>query len=212
MKTLLILGAGAGGSMVANKMSRKLDLSQWRIIVVDKDENHYYQPGFLFVPFEVEKLSRFVKPKQKYLPKNVDFILSDIEIIEPDKNRVKLTFNQQIINYDYLVIATGTDIKPAEIDGMMKADWHRNIHDFYTPEGSMALRNYLQSWEGGKLVINIAEMPIKCPVAPLEFAFMAGLVFPKKKICENNVEISYVTPLSGAFTKETGCQFIGKYA
>ena len=208
MKTLLILGAGAGGSMVANKMSRILDLSEWRIIVVDKDENHYYQPGFLFVPFEVEKLSRFVKPKQKYLPNNVEFILSDIEIIEPDKNKVKLTANKQVIDYDYLVIATGTDIKPAEIEGMTGEDWHRNIHDFYTPEGSLALRDYLQSWDGGKLVINIAEMPIKCPVAPLEFAFMADWYFQKRNM-RNKVEISYVTPLSGAFTKERAANLLG---
>ena len=208
MKTLLILGAGAGGSMIANKMSRMLDLDKWRIVVVDKDENHYYQPGFLFVPFEVEKLNRFVKPKHRFLPKNVDFILSDIEMIEPEKNLVTLTLEQQKIQYDYLVIATGTDIKPSEIEGMAGNDWHKNIHDFYTPEGTLAMKDYLRTWEGGKLVINIAEMPIKCPVAPLEFAFMADWYFQKNKM-RDRVDISYVTPLSGAFTKERAAILLG---
>ena len=208
MKTLLILGAGAGGSMIANKMLRMLDLSKWQIVIVDKDENHYYQPGFLFVPFEVENLARFVKPKEKYLPKNTRFILSDIEIIEPDKNQVALTKDNEVIKYDYLVIATGTDIKPSEIDGMTGEDWHQNIHDFYTPEGTLAMKKYLQNWDGGRLVINIAEMPIKCPVAPLEFAFMADWYFQKRKM-RNKVEISYVTPLSGAFTKERAANLLG---
>ncbi len=68
MKTLLILGAGTGGTMVATKMVHMLDLQEWRIIIVDRDESHYYQPGFLFIPFRIYSPSDVVKPKRNVLP------------------------------------------------------------------------------------------------------------------------------------------------
>ena len=105
MKTLLILGAGTGGTMVANKMSQQLNMQEWKIILVDKDESHYYQPGFLFIPFGIYSPKDVVKPKRDFFPSNVEFIYSDIEVIEPEKNRVKLTNKKRFIEYDQLVIA-----------------------------------------------------------------------------------------------------------
>ena len=67
-----------------------------------------------------------------------------------------------------------------------------------TPEAKLA--KALDKWEGGRLVVNVVEMPIKCPVAPLEFVFLADWFFTKKGI-RNKVEIALVTPLDGAFTK-----------
>ena len=112
MKTLLILGAGTGGTMVAYKISRKLNLKEWEIIVVDRDETHYYQPGFLFIPFDIYTRADVEKPKRDFIPNGVQFILSDIESIDPDKQEVVLKKDNQVVAYDYLVIATGTSIKP----------------------------------------------------------------------------------------------------
>jgi sulfide:quinone oxidoreductase len=173
MKTLLILGAGTGGTMVANKMSEQLDMSEWKIIIVDRDENHYYQPGLLFIPFDIYSPTDVVKPKRNFIPPCVTMINSDIEVIEPDQNRVRLKRDNKVINYDYLVIATGTQVHPEETEGMTGGGWYQNIFDFYTLEGATALSRYLKFWKGGRLVLNIAEMPIKCPVAPLEFMFLA---------------------------------------
>ena len=71
MKTLLILGAGTGGTMVANKMVQELDSREWEIIIVDRDETHYYQPGFLFIPFAIYTPQDVEKPKRDYIPRNV---------------------------------------------------------------------------------------------------------------------------------------------
>ena len=86
MKTFLILGAGTGGTMVANKMSAALDSQEWRIVVVDKDENHYYQPGFLFIPFGIYSPADVVKPKRNFLPPTVDVIFGEIELIDEGYN------------------------------------------------------------------------------------------------------------------------------
>lgn len=84
----------------------------------------------------------------------------------------------------------------------------KSVFDFYTFEGARNLRDKLRSWEGGKLVVHITEMPIKCPVAPLEFAFLADWYFQKKGM-RDKVDITYVTPLDGAFTKPMAANKLG---
>jgi sulfide:quinone oxidoreductase len=208
VKTFLILGAGTGGTMVANKMAHLLDPNEWRILIVDRDETHYYQPGFLFIPFGIYTPSDVVKPKRDFIPPNVEMILSDIEVIEPDENRVKLTRDNKVINYDYLVVATGSHIHPQETEGMLDGGWQENIFDFYTIEGATALGRFLKFWKGGRLVLNIAEMPIKCPVAPLEFIFLADWFFHERGI-RDQVELILSTPLPGAFTKPRASAILG---
>jgi sulfide:quinone oxidoreductase len=207
MKTFLILGAGTGGTMMANKMAEALDPQEWRIVIVDKDENHYYQPGFLFIPFGIYSPADVVKPKRNFLPPAVEVVFGEIELIEPDKNRVKL--NGKSISYDYLVLATGSYIHPEETAGMLDGGgWRNNIFDFYTPDGAAAMARFLKFWKGGRMVLNVAEMPIKCPVAPLEFLFLADWFFRERGI-RDKVDITFATPLPGAFTKPRASSILG---
>ncbi len=208
MKTFLILGGGTGGTMVANKMSQILDQDEWKIVVVDQNENHYYQPGFLFIPFGIYGPADVVKPKRDFYPPNVEFILSPIDLIEPEKNRVKLERDKRVIDYDYLVIATGSHIEPSQVEGLLDNGWHENVYDFYTIQGATNLSRYLKFWKGGRLVLNVAEMPIKCPVAPLEFLFLADWYFHERGI-RDDVEIVFSTPLPGAFTKPKASAILG---
>ena len=199
MKNLLILGAGTSGTMMANHLRKTLASNQWDITIVDKEEQHYYQPGYLFIPFDIYKPKQVKKSIDKFIPKGVNLIREKIDRIEKDKNQVLLQ-NGTTLPYDILIIATGTDIAPDEIEGMLGEQWQKSIFDFYTFEGSKNLRNKLREWQGGKLVVHICEMPIKCPVAPLEFAFLADSYFINKKM-RDKVDITFVTPMDGAFTK-----------
>jgi sulfide:quinone oxidoreductase len=208
MKTFLILGAGTGGTMVANKMAQHLDPREWRIIIVDRDENHYYQPGFLFIPFGIYSTADVIKPKRNFLPPQVEVIFSDIELIEPDENRVRLVKGERVIHYDYLVIATGAHLKPEETPGLVDGGWYKNIFDFYTLEGASALSRAFKFWKGGRMVVNVVEMPIKCPVAPLEFLFLADWFFHERGI-RDKVDITFATPLPGAFTKPRASSILG---
>jgi len=208
MKKIVILGAGTGGTIMANKLRKVLERDEWSITVVDRDPNHYYQPGFLFIPFGIYNKHDVVKPKASFIPAGVKFIINEIDRVEPDKNTVHLT-NGQILEYDFLIVATGTHIKPAETPGLVGREWRKSIFDFYTHEGAVALQNFLKTWEGGDMVINIAELPFKCPVAPLEFAFLADEFFVKKGI-RDKVNIYYTTPLSGAFTKPKSSKMLGE--
>ncbi|NNF35180.1 MAG: NAD(P)/FAD-dependent oxidoreductase [Saprospiraceae bacterium] len=199
MKDLLILGAGTSGTMMANHLVKKLPKKEWNITIVDKEKEHYYQPGYLFIPFDIYKPKEVKKSISKFIPKDVNLIQEGIEKIDKDQKTVLLK-DGSVLSYDILIIATGTNIAPEEIEGMSGEYWQKDIFDFYTFDGSVALRNKLREWKGGKLVVHIAEMPIKCPVAPLEFAFLADSYFINKKM-RDKVDITFVTPLSGAFTK-----------
>ncbi|MHB8112198.1 MAG: NAD(P)/FAD-dependent oxidoreductase, partial [Bellilinea sp.] len=207
MKTFLVLGAGTAGTMIARKMAAHLDAREWKVVLVDKDEKHYYQPGLLFLPFGMYRAQDVIQPKRKFIPEKVDFIISGIERIEPDASRVKLT-NGRTITYDHMVVATGVDIHPEETEGMLDGGWRKNVFDFYTFEGATALGKFLEKWQGGRMVVNVVENPIKCPVAPLELLFLADWWFTKRGM-RNKVELVYATPLSGAFTKPIAADALG---
>ena len=207
-KNLVILGAGLAGTMMANKFSKELDAENWGITVVDKDRDHYYQPGFLFIPFGIYEPQDVVRPKTDFLPDDINVIWDEVERVDPEQNVVVLS-NDRRIAYDVLIVATGTEPRPEETPGMADDLWYEDIFDFYTFEGANALAKKLESWEGGRLVINIAESIIKCPVAPLEFAFLADAYFTEKGM-RDKVDIVYVTPLPGAFTKPIATKVLGQ--
>ena len=206
MKSLVILGAGSAGTMMMNHLAGKLPKG-WTITVVDKDPVHYYQPGFLFLPFGTYTEEEIKRPKNKFVPKGVRYVEKGIDRVEADSNKVYLDGGEELA-YDALIIATGSRIAPEEIEGMMGPRWHKDVFDFYTFEGARNLRDFLANWKGGKMVVHLTEMPIKCPVAPLEFAFLADDFFKKRGI-RHQVDITYVTPLSGAFTKPTASAKLG---
>ncbi|HEX6920473.1 MAG TPA: FAD/NAD(P)-binding oxidoreductase [Actinomycetes bacterium] len=207
MRRLLVLGAGTAGTMVVNKLRHRLAGDEWQITVVDQDEMHYYQPGYLFIPFGTYEPRDVVKPRRAFLPSGVDVVIGEIDKVEPEQNKVLLAGGREL-PYDYLVIATGTAPRPDQTPGMLEGEWRRSIHDFYSFEGAQALAEALKGFDGGRLVVHIVDMPIKCPVAPLEFTFLADAWFRERGM-RDRVEMVYVTPLPGAFTKPIASAHLG---
>ena len=208
LRRILILGSGAGGTMVANKLRKNLSESEWQITIIDNDERHHYQPGWLFIPFGIYSPSDCVKPKREFIPEGIDFKLDEVVRINPEQRRVETKLGHY--DYDWLVIATGCRIAPEEVEGMTD-DWRGDIHDFYTLEGAVALRNKLKYFESGRLVLNICELPIKCPVAPIEFVFLADSFFTLNGL-RDRVEIEIVTPVAGLFTKPVATKVLSVMA
>lgn len=207
MKKIVVLGAGTAGTMVANHLVHLMDLSQWQITIVDEDPIHYYQAGYIFVPFGMTTAEKLVKSKAKYIPSKVKMLQTKVELIQPEINKVVLQ-DKTILDYDFLVIATGCDIYPEETPGMAEHEWGKTIHSFYTLKTAVALADSMKNFKGGRLVMNVVENPIKCPVAPMEFLMLADSYFTKKGI-RDRVELVYATPNSGAFTKPVASKLIG---
>ena len=206
-KRLLVLGAGTAGTMVVNKLRRRLDVSTWDITVVDRDDVHPYQPGYLFLPFGTYSPQQVTRSRHRFLPDHVDFVIGDVDVVDPAASTVTLV-DGRALAYDYLVIASGTSPRPDQTPGMLGPEWRRSIFDFFTLDGSLALAEALKHFDHGRLVVHIADMPIKCPVAPLEFTFLAD-AWLRKHGLRDRVELVYVTPLPGAFTKPISSERLG---
>ena len=206
MKKLVILGAGTGGTVMANILRKRLAPADWAITVVDRDSEHFYQPGFLFVPFGIYTRRQLVKDRVKLLPKGVELVIAAVEGIDPAKGEVRVA-GGEALPYDLLIVATGTDIVPSETPGLLDG-WRDTIFDFYTIDGSAALARKLETFTGGTLAVHVVEMPVKCPVAPLEFTFLSDSYFTRRKL-RDAVDIVFVTPLPGAFTKPVAAAALG---
>lgn len=207
MKNLVILGAGTAGTMMVNKLMPLLDPEEWKLTIVDQHKTHYYQPGFLFIPFGIYSKKDVIKPKYNFFPPGVDVIFSPIDRIVGDENKVVLE-GGKVLNYDYLIVATGAETRPSETEGLQGPLWYKDIFDFYTIEGAVALHKRFKDWEGGKLVMCIPELPYKCPVAPIEFVCLAEAYFAERGM-RDKVDITYVTLMSGAFTKPVASKVLG---
>lgn len=206
MKRILILGGGTGGTMMANRLVRSVP-DGWTITVVDRDDVHVYQPGLLFVPFGSYRREEILKTRRALFDPRVEVRLAEIDRIVPDEHVVALKGGERL-GYELLIVATGSRILPEQTPGLTGRGWRESAFDFYTLEGALALRDRLASFEGGRFVVSVAEMPIKCPVAPLELLFLADAHFTQRGI-RDRVEIVYATPLEGAFTKPRASAVLG---
>ena len=207
MHRIVVLGAGTGGTLAANRLRRAYGETEASITVVDQDDRHVYQPGLLFVPFGLTHGEDIVRPRGRQLHRGIEYLVDPVDRVELDERRVHLSDGREL-SYDVLVVATGAVLAPEETAGLTCDGWMEKVFTFYDLEGARALAERLEFFEGGRLVVNIVEMPIKCPVAPLEFCFLADWYFRQQEV-RDKVELTFVTPLDGAFTKPVASHRLG---
>ena len=210
----MVLGGGTGGTLAANRLHRVLGGDGAQITVVDQDDSHLYQPGLLFVPFGLATVDEITRPRHRQLHRGIEFVEAPVDHVDLEAREVHLGRGSErpaapagsgdpvpsVLRYDVLVVATGAVLAPEETDGLLGPGWGEKVHTFYTPEGAESLARSLEWFAGGRIVVNVIDMPIKCPVAPLEFCFLADWYFHELGMRER-VELTYVTPLDAAFTK-----------
>jgi len=204
---ILILGAGTGGTLIANKLRRRYG-AETEITIVDRDDRHVYQPDLLFVPFGLVAPNSICRPRSKQLRRGIEFRIGEVERIETEKNTVHLA-GGDALPYDVLIVASGAELLPEETEGLTGPGWGENAFTYYSVEGAAALRKAMESFEGGRLVVNIVDMPIKCPIAPLEFCFLSDW-WLKKSGLRGKTEIVLATPLDGAFTQPVAAKMLGE--
>ena len=196
---ILILGGGTGGTLLANRLLRRLPPSTATITVVDQDDRHVYQPGLLFVPFGMARPDKLVRSRKRQLADGITWRHATVERVDLERDEVVLG-DAETLGYDVLVVASGATLVPEETEGLTGPGWMDTVHSFYTLDAAAALGARLARFDRGRLVVNVVDMPIKCPVAPLEFTFLADWYFRRRGV-RDRIEITYATPLDGAFTK-----------
>ncbi|MCS7225247.1 MAG: NAD(P)/FAD-dependent oxidoreductase [Armatimonadetes bacterium] len=190
---VIVLGGGVGGTFVANKLARHSQ--QVQVTVVDATGSHHYQPGLLYVPFKQEKPETLRYDERKLLHPEVELICQPVIRIEPDRRR--LFFSDGYLEYDYLVIATGCCPAPEEIPGLQEGG-----HHFYSEPDAIRLRDALETFEGGHIVVGIGGFPYKCPPAPIEFTLLLADWLEQNGL-RNKTKITFLSPLPQPFSIPT---------
>jgi len=191
-KRLLVIGAGSGGLIVSNHVARSLakEIERGEVAVTllgDRDE-YLYQPGLLYVAFDLMRIPDLIRKVKDLVSPGVQFVHDRAAKIDTAAQAVT-TASGKRLEYDYLVLATGSEVNPQEIPGLAEGG-----HWFYTVEGAIRLREALSKFEGGRLVMAIG-LPHKCPVAPLEFVFMFD-EWARNKGIREKTEIIYTFPIN----------------
>lgn len=171
---LVIVGAGAGGTAMANRLARSLEGA--RITIIDARERHYYQPGFTLVASGVWDKRKTVTDTADWLPASVNWIKGAVAAFEPDANQVVLD-NGQVVAYDQLIVATGLQLRYERIAGMDVGliGQGKGIGSVYAgdvaAEGTnREIENWIRKGSGTGL-FTLAPTAIKCAGAPLKMTF-----------------------------------------
>ena len=183
MKHLVILGAGTAGTMVANRVSRSVP-PDWSISVVDPAPRHLYQPGLVSLPFGNRSGDELERPRETTLSPRVNWIQETVRALDPERREVCVEGSSRL-HYDLLVIASGAGVHPAK----------SAAHQPWTLPGALALREALQRFQEGRLVVRLPGTPIKGPLAPFELLFLADEYFTLRGI-RDRVELVLTTPLA----------------
>jgi len=197
---ILILGGGVGGTLTANLLARKLrrrvKAGGVTITVVDQSGRHTYQPGFMYIAMGGERADRLERPERTLLDPRVGLVVGTVTKIDERTRTVHLAEGERL-GYDYLVLATGSRIVPESIDHFVT-----DAHHFYTADAAMDLRESLDAFDGGRIVIGIAGLPYKCPPAPLEVAFLIESELRHRGLRDRS-RLDYCSPIGRAFTIES---------
>jgi len=199
-RRIVVIGGGTAGTLAANRLRRALGPDD-EIIVIDADDRHLYQPGLLFVPFGLASPARLVRSRAAQLRAGVEFRQATVDQVDLDADKVVLAGGTPV-PYDVLLVASGARLLPEETDGLTGPGWGETVHTFYSLSGAATLAGALAGFEGGRLVVDLVDLPVKCPVAPLEFCFLADWYLRRRGV-RDRVQLTYVTSLDAAFTKAT---------
>jgi sulfide:quinone oxidoreductase len=212
---ILVLGGGVGGTIVANILARTLHPREATITLVDSTGKHVYMPMWLYMPFQHMSgdSEQLVRNERDLLNKHVHLVQGQVVSIDPRQREVHIQHGVEnniiggtggavdaTYSYDYLVLATGARLVPADLAGLEQENG--NWHHFYSTEGVFRLRQALQTFEGGRIVVAVGGIPYRCPPAPLEFTFLLEEWLQKQGL-RQRTEIEYLFPLSRVFPIES---------
>ncbi|MEM1943208.1 MAG: FAD/NAD(P)-binding oxidoreductase [Candidatus Caldarchaeum sp.] len=192
---ILVVGGGTGGTLTANLLARRLrnEIKNGLVslTLVSGSDQHFFQPSNLDIAFKGAKPSTYVRNQRSLLRSEIAFINEPARKI--DLHNRKVVAGREI-DYDYLVIATGSVADPSLTPGLAEGSY--NFHT--TPSAAEELWKALQRFEGGRVVVAIAGVPHKCPPAPTEALFLLDDHFRKRGM-RDRVELTFLTPYPHAY-------------
>ncbi|MCL4420363.1 MAG: NAD(P)/FAD-dependent oxidoreductase [Candidatus Thermoplasmatota archaeon] len=201
---ILILGDGASGTIMANKLRFLIPREDADITVLGNSPMHYFKPDGIHIPFGLKMPRDSVKPAKMLFNYGINYIQDEAVKIDVDNRKVNGKSGKEY-DYDYLIIGTGDRYTPEDIPGYAESALH-----FYDYSSSIKLRDALNNFKGGKIVVGPSSIPYQCPPAPYEFTFQLDQYLRNRGI-RDKTEIHYTYPLNRAFTIANVSEFVEKY-
>ncbi len=190
---VLVLGDGAAGIIISNKLRLLTDRERVSISIVGNTPLHYFKPDGIHIPLNLKNYRDSVKPTAFVINPGIEYIRDMATHIDPENRKVTL-LGGKTLDYDILIVATGNRFAPDEIPG-----YRGSANHFYDLPSAIDLRDQLRKFKGGKIVIGQASIPIQCPPAPYEFTFQLEDYLRTRGI-RDKTQIDYVYPLNRVFT------------
>jgi sulfide:quinone oxidoreductase len=187
-KTILILGGGIGGTVAASRLRRALPGGH-RIVLVEREENHLFQPSLLWLMLGRRTPAAIQRPVARLTRRGIEVVRGRIEHIDPARRAVHIDGRETVA--DYLVIALGADYAPETVPGLAAAG-----HNFYTLAGAQALHASLSGLRAGRLALLVSALPFKCPAAPYEAAMLLEAELRRRGV-RDRVSVDVYTPEPG---------------
>ena len=178
---IVILGAGAGGAAMANRLAARLEGAE--IIVIDGRQQHWYQPGFTLIAAGLKPASYAISATGDWLPRGVRWVQDHAAGIDPEARHVT-TRGGERIEYDYLIVATGLELDWAGIEGFsLDLAGREGISAHYAgPEQAAASWRALDRFteEGGVGLFGRPATEMKCAGAPVKLTLIAEDIATRK--------------------------------
>ena len=188
---IVILGAGAAGAALANRLTERLDGAD--ITLIDGRPEHWYQPGFTLIAAGLKPAGYSVSGTTDWLPKGATLVAEYAAEIDPEANRI-VTASGQSVPYDYLVVATGLTLDWAAIDGFSLDMVGQNGIGAVYAGPDYAAKTWAEmdrfTSTGGQALFTRPATEMKCAGAPLKYAFLTD-DYARKKGNRGKVEITY---------------------
>ncbi len=184
-KTIVVLGGGVGGLVATNELRQRLSRNH-RIFLVERITRHAFAPSFLWLMTGDRGPAEITRDLRTLLRPGIELVQAEIRRIDVAGQRVETS--TQALTYDYLVIALGAELAPDVIPGLANAS-----HTFYTFDGSVRLRDSLNSFTGGRIAVVVCAVPYKCPGAPHEGVMLLADSLRKRGL-RDKVEPHLYTP------------------
>lgn len=193
---LLVIGGGAGGCSIAAKYASKLGKN--RVIIIEPADRHYYQAMFTLIGGGIKKLDQSYKPMKSVLPKDAVWLKDKVAEIDPKKSQVT-TEKGDVVNYDYMVVATGIELDFKKIPGLMEGlnDPRSGVCSNYSPKYVTKTFGVIQRIDSGNAIFTYPNTPVKCAGAPQKIAYITAHYM--QKYGRPNVQVYYNTALPVIF-------------
>jgi sulfide:quinone oxidoreductase len=198
---IVVLGGGVGGTLAANLLARRLTRRQAHITLIDRSGRHVYQPGWLYIPFGGAPPESLERSERALLSKKVTLAIGDVARIDRAARQIEMADGLRF-PFDTLIIATGARLAPETVPGF--AD---GAHHFYSAEAALRLHAALRDFQGGRIVVGVADIPYKCPPAPLEFTFLLDEYLRRRGLRDRS-DITFLSPIGRVFTIESVASFV----